>query len=586
MSEDTFTVSLYNKRDVRATFPWFVPEAKYPPRPANLILPLINGERAFKAVQEAISGAKKSVDIVSWGFDPSMRLVPGGERLGDLLRRKAEGTHGPDWQLPVEIRILIWKNVLNFKENNLPGDGVMGSGGGTGMGSGVGGLASAGGEPDADRNGFNNYGGSTNSAAVKRGDDEARKFNREWFRYQSLNIEFRTRDYGVLDRSKISLMQVIQRGLGTPAQRNALALAASHHQKTILVDYEIPEHAVGFVMGHNLLRNYWDTDAHEYQSAARQGFMPWQDLSSQVYGPVLYDLNENFMTAWDKAQGLGSKFFWTGARTARRSEDYVEPAQKRGKGALAQICRTQSQESERSILASYKLAIGNARKYLYFENQYFRYRDLAMLLRETRRKLKSAGWQKDLYVFVVTNVPDDHGRGYTHAMLLALGQGHRMPAYHRQTDDRGPDAELRKTDLQGVNIIMASLCTTGTAYWGGNEEVPKQMHRYAPIYVHSKLLLVDDVFFTLGSANVNTRSMESDSELNIACPSPELTQHWRKRLWKMHGRYEPGDDIADEFRSWEKAIGDNTSNMKDGKPLASSLIDFHDSGEKSSFSLD
>ncbi|KAK1935163.1 Phospholipase D alpha 1 [Phytophthora citrophthora] len=33
------------------------------------------------------------------------------------------------------------------------------------------------------------------------------------------------------------------------------------------------------------------------------------------------------------------------------------------------------------------------------------------------------------------------------------------------------------------------------------------------IYVHSKLLIVDDVYLSMGSANWNRRSMTSDSEI-------------------------------------------------------------------------
>ncbi|POD73689.1 hypothetical protein BKM17_19770 [Pseudomonas syringae group genomosp. 3] len=40
-----------------------------------------------------------------------------------------------------------------------------------------------------------------------------------------------------------------------------MSASASHHQKSVLVDYELPS-AVGFVMGHNSLDEYWDTDDH------------------------------------------------------------------------------------------------------------------------------------------------------------------------------------------------------------------------------------------------------------------------------------------------------------------------------------
>ncbi|VAW66579.1 hypothetical protein MNBD_GAMMA10-3255, partial [hydrothermal vent metagenome] len=39
---------------------WFVEAGNtYPPRPGNIMKPLINGERAFASVYEALDGAKK-----------------------------------------------------------------------------------------------------------------------------------------------------------------------------------------------------------------------------------------------------------------------------------------------------------------------------------------------------------------------------------------------------------------------------------------------------------------------------------------------------------------------------------------------
>src|SRR5437868_2299432 len=80
----------------------------------------------------------------------------------------------------VQVRVLIWKNALaNFGENNIIGDGLVGSGGGTALGSGVGGLASAGGGSGAEDAEFNDYASKVgNSAAVLRDDDAAKEFNR------------------------------------------------------------------------------------------------------------------------------------------------------------------------------------------------------------------------------------------------------------------------------------------------------------------------------------------------------------------------------------------------------------------------
>jgi phosphatidylserine/phosphatidylglycerophosphate/cardiolipin synthase-like enzyme len=580
--KDCAPIGLLHRREANVTVPWFVQCAKYPARNANVIEPLVNGERTFAALHEAIAKARKTVDIISWGFDPSMRFTrPNGERIGELLRRISDHhvRSGEDFSKPnVEVRILIWKNALaNLAENNLIGDGLIGSGGGTALGSGVGGMESAGGGSDSDSAEFNDYASKrSNSAAVQRGDDEAKRFNRDWFRYQPPSMEFRTRDFSLADRTRIASQQLAQRGLANPSRTYLMTDFASHHQKMILVDYELPEHAVGFVMGHNLLRNYWDTDAHEYTSALREGFAPWQDLSCRVRGPVLFDLNENFMTAWDKARGSGSKFFWSDERKARKADDFASPALKVGPGEMAQICRTQSQEDDRSILASYQLALANARNYLYFENQYFRYKDFAALLRANRRKLKSGGWKREFHIFVVTNETDSSGRLTTYEMLSALGKGQLMPSVHKQSSARDPDSALRKSDLEGVNIHVATLCASGR----GTEGV-----RYKNIYVHSKLLLVDDVFFTLGSANVNVRSMEGDSELNIACPSSRLTKQWRTHLWRLHTGKTPLDDVAAEFKEWRNLMVRNGLKKQGGGLLLAPLLEFFD-GDTSTFAPD
>jgi phosphatidylserine/phosphatidylglycerophosphate/cardiolipin synthase-like enzyme len=588
--EKTF-IAIQNKRDVALTMPWFAQTSKYPPRAANVVHPLINGERAFGAVNEALSRAKKSIDIISWGFDPSMRLQrPGGKRVGELLKEKAAAG--------VQVRVLIWKNALaNFGENNIIGDGWAGSGGGSaGVGSGVG-STGAGDATGAQE--FNTYGSKMSgpgSAGVTRDDPDAKAFNRDWFAQSSKNLSFRTRDFSSFDRTKIEWRHIDKHGLGGNMQRIALSLFPSHHQKMILVDYETPDAAVGFVMGHNMLRDYWDTDAHDYSSELRTGFGPWQDLSTRVYGPVLWDLNENFCTAWTKTQPwIGSDQPIPASRLAIKPEAFEAPAEKHGSGEMAQICRTQPQENERSILEAYRLALSNARNYVYFENQYFRSSELAMLMRETRRKLKAKGWSRDFYVFVVTNIPDDNGRMTTYETLHALGKADRMPEIEKKQDgeeQNGDSAAIRRKDLEGMNIHVCTLKASGQQYHPGAAYAtgtagpmglpgyavapPSYTTAYKDIYVHSKLLLVDDVFFTLGSANVNVRSMEVDSELNVAMPSPDVTKAWRQHLWKIHTKRPPGDEPAVEFVEWKNIMDKNRSAQRDMQPLVASLLEFYD----------
>lgn len=592
-------IALNSKRDVKLTMPWFSQTSRHPPRAATVLQPLINGERAFAAVHEAIAGAKHSIDLIAWGFDPSMRLKrPGGERVGDLLKRQAAAG--------VQVRMLVWKSALaNLGENNIIGDGLGGSGGGSaGAGSGIG-RTGAGNAAGTSKNGLNGYGSAktgSGSAGVMADDPDASAFNRNWFANHTKNLSFRTRDFGSVDKSVIAVHNIDERGLGGIKQHIALVNFPSHHQKTLVVDYEHPDDAVGFVMGHNMLRDYWDTDAHEYDSELRLGFQPWQDLSSRIYGAVLWDLNENFCSAWARAQPwIGSDMPIDANRAHVKPEAFEASAAKHGAPEMAQICRTQSQESDRSILEAYQLALSNARNYVYFENQYFRHAELAMLMRQVRTKLKAGGWKRDFYVFVVTNVPPDSGRITTYETLRALGKAESMPEIDKKNDgaeSHGDSAALRSKDLDGLNVHVCTLAAYGGRYVPGSAvatggagpmglpgmavAMPSYTPDYLPIYVHSKLLLVDDVYFTLGSANVNVRSMEVDSELNIAMTSPAITQQWRKHLWGLHTGRGAKDDPAKEFDDWQKIMMANESAKRDGKPLTSHLLEFYDDAKTGS----
>lgn len=115
-------VALQHTQTVTCTAPWYVQGSEYHPVEATY-QPLINGEAAFKAVHLAIASASTTVDIICWGFQPSMYFIRDGKSpsIGELLKAKArEG---------VRVRVLTWEMPLNAAgvagEANLPGKGTM-----------------------------------------------------------------------------------------------------------------------------------------------------------------------------------------------------------------------------------------------------------------------------------------------------------------------------------------------------------------------------------------------------------------------------------------------------------------------------
>ncbi|AVR99336.1 hypothetical protein C9I28_22085 [Pseudoduganella armeniaca] len=96
--------------------------------------------------------------------------------------------------------------------------------------------------------------------------------------------------------------------------------------------------------------------------------------------------------------------------------------------------------------------------------------------------------------------------------------------------------------------------------------------RYREIYIHSKLLLVDDVFTTLGSANLNARSMAGDSELNICTEEWSFTKSARRRVFgnlageDFDGANGTSRDMQNTVRHWLNRMDRNKKNRLAGRP--------------------
>ena len=103
----------------------------------------------------------------------------------------------------------------------------------------------------------------------------------------------------------------------------------------------------------------------------------------------------------------------------------------------------------------------------------------------------------------------------------------------------------------------------------GVDIVPKP---YREIYIHSKLMLVDDTYITLGSANLNARSMVSDSEFNICAADHDFVQAARRSVWgNLAGNDLNGGDgslesVAQTHKDWQQRMEKNKDRRKPGRP--------------------
>jgi phosphatidylserine/phosphatidylglycerophosphate/cardiolipin synthase-like enzyme len=660
--------------DLQFTPPWFLVGREYSRKAATFGL-LINGEKAFRAVHEAIASATKSVCIICWGFQPSMYFIRDGKSpsIGQLLEQKArEG---------IKVRVLSWSQEIELKVSNGISKMHIASVGVTGLG----------GEPNTP-----GRRGLAIKDTLDGASDQQHEYNRQWFgiydahtshevqrwfrkKYRDLkddssmeNLVFRSRGFSAPDRSLIFGDKFKDSGISASA-RGALAGSATHHQKMVLIDHECADLAVGFVMGHNMLDWYWDTDEHSMKGrpqACNRGAnapLPRQDFSSRVTGPILADLYDNFQAAWNKALKDEPGHAKPDPLPVTSTVKYKQRIIGSDVALTAQILRTQHQGDSKSknkpikdIADMYLQAVSNATQFIYIENQYFRWPTLAERIKQHAKAMAEGGRRPEqhgsLYLFVITNTSDDGmgmGAQNTQRMLESLGRGGAMPAATRDARiERGElppsqmdeykkrqnnlDSAQSEIDrLQGerksIDADVALIAgTPGSAesitqrYEGVNARLDAaeqrkalaqkdldewtaqtisatematpglktlicrivapdtvQGQKWVETYVHAKLMIVDDTFMTLGSTNINTRSMETDSELNIIHDRPEVSKPARHSLWDLHTKNKGsrGQRIADlpldkAHDAWDRIMIENRKQQKMGRPPLAPLDAF------------
>jgi phosphatidylserine/phosphatidylglycerophosphate/cardiolipin synthase-like enzyme len=332
------------------------------------------------------------------------------------------------------------------------------------------------------------------------------------------------------------------------------------HQKLVVLRHPgRVDRDVAFVGGIDLCHGRGDDERHlgDPQPAPldpRYGERPpWHDAQVEIRGPAVVDVATTFRERWEDPTPLDHRNPWR-ARLTRRIRQPRRPGplpEPLGDPPAAgphavQVLRTYPSKlprlpfapyGERSIARAYSKVFLRARRLIYIEDQYLWSREVAGILGEALRREPALR-----LIAVVPRFPDQDGA--LSGPPNRIGQQEAMDLVSEAGGDR-----VAVYDLEGE---------AGT-----------------PIYVHAKVCVVDDVWASIGSDNLNRRSWTHDAELSAAVLDATLdpreprdpgghgdgarvfARELRLGLWREHLGRVPGDDAdlvdPDEgFQAWRR----------------------------------
>jgi cardiolipin synthase len=277
------------------------------------------------------------------------------------------------------------------------------------------------------------------------------------------------------------------------------------HQKTWLIDANLAA-ATSFVGGINL-------NPHSLVAPGHSGEGHNHDVYIELAGPAVADMHHNFVQRWNEASERRSG---DGRWGNRGDEDLAFPDHtppERG-AAYVQIQRTtypgryvsdhpppggpafDVASGEKTNLDQYCVAIRSTCRTIYMENQYVEVPE------------------------IVAALDDALTRGVEVVLLLPAVPDISSPAM--VTQERLAFLESRARLASYGNFTLCGIAGLGAD------------GRRKPVYIHSKLMLVDDEWATVGSCNLHHYSLFGNGELNAAFRDPVTVRAMRVELFQEH----------------------------------------------------
>jgi len=252
-------------------------------------------------------------------------------------------------------------------------------------------------------------------------------------------------------------------------------LGAAHHQKIVVID-----DCLAFAGGIDVTADRWDTSEHldshphRHRPTSRRATGPWHDVTSIVSGPAARALGDLARERWES--GTGRRLEPVDGATPPWP-DGVEPLLT---DVAIGISRTRPEHGGTELVHEIELlwlaAIAAARTTVYIESQYFANRRIAEAIAERLG-------EEDGPEFVVVN--PESADGWLEEKAMGTARARLLDV-------------VRRADVHDRFRLYVPVTDGGQ-----------------PVYVHAKVLVLDDRLLRIGSSNLNNRSMGLDTECDV-----------------------------------------------------------------------
>ena len=269
----------------------------------------------------------------------------------------------------------------------------------------------------------------------------------------------------------------------------------SHHQKAVILTAK--NKCVAFVGGIDIGDDRFDSPEHlsPKQNPQREKvyMAGWHDIQLKVQGSATQQIWANFVERWNDSTAPNSNKPSMHPKPIALEE--MPPVKDCGSHHV-QVLRTFAcprnssypsfpflQGGEQTVRAGLIKAIRRAQCYIYIEDQYFWASELLDEIAKTNPRVK---------------------------IILVLSRDMDVPGYGKWQSEVRADAFAKiNSNGHGVNRVFAYHL--------------QHVDKKSVIYVHSKLMIIDDRYVSVGSANIAYRSTTTDTELTLAVVDAQTT---------------------------------------------------------------